>query len=155
VRAFSVSSQAEGEALLREAASTPGDAGPVREELLSAARARLQRAVVLRPRDATALLALGSVAWLERDLDQARSLYTRSIALEERAESDLNLGRVELELRHDAAATALFRRAVWILPRLADALPAGVDRARIAREIDAAAAGLARGGRAPELPGPP
>ena len=155
VRSAAVSSQADGEALLRDAASAPEDAGPVREELLSASKARLKRAVALRPRDATALLALGSVSWLEKDLDLARSLYARSLALEERAESDLNLGRVELALGRPDASDALFRRAVWILPRLADDLPPGVDRVRIAGEIDAAAAGLARGGRAPGLPAAP
>jgi tetratricopeptide (TPR) repeat protein len=155
VRSAAVSSQAEGETLLRDAASAPEDAGPIREELLSASRARLKRAVALRPRDATALLALGSVSWLEKDLDQARTLYLRSLALEERAESDLNLGRVELALGRPAVSDALFRRAVWILPRLVDSLPPGVERARIAAEIDAAAAGLARGGRAPALPAPP
>jgi hypothetical protein len=140
VRSAAVSSQAEGETLLRDAASAPEDAGPIREELLSASRARLKRAVALRPRDATALLALGSVSWLEKDLDQARTLYLRS---------------VELALGRPAVSDALFRRAVWILPRLVDSLPPGVERARIAAEIDAAAAGLARGGRAPALPAPP
>jgi len=151
-RGAAVSSQAEGEALLREAAEAPPEAGPVREELLGAARVRLLRAVAIRPREATALLALGSVSWVERDLAQARELYARSIALEERAESDLNLGRVERALGLEAEGDALFRRAVWILPRLVDALPPGVDRARVVADVDAAAAGLARGGRAPALP---
>jgi O-antigen ligase len=154
VRSAAVSLQAEGETLLRDAASAPDEAGPVREELLSASGARLNRAAALRPRDATVLLALGSVSWLEKDLDRARTLYARSLALEERAESDLNLGRVELALGQRAESDALFRRAVWILPRLADDLPPGVDRARIASDIDAAAAGLAHGGNAPRLPGP-
>jgi hypothetical protein len=151
-RGAAVSSQAEGEALLRDAAAAPDDAGPVREELLGAAGMRLRRAVAIRPREATALLALGSVSWVGNDLRQARALYTRSIALEERAESDLNLGRVERALGHEASADALFRRAVWILPRLVDALPPGVERARVVADVDGAAAGLARGGRAPALP---
>ncbi|HTS01100.1 MAG TPA: O-antigen ligase family protein [Thermoanaerobaculia bacterium] len=152
VRTVAVSSQAEGEILLREAAALPADAGPEREALLSASGEMLGRTVALRPRDATALLALGSVAWLERDLQGAHTLYARSVALEERAESDLNLGRAALSLGREAESDALFRRAVWILPRLAEALPAGVDRARIASENDAAAAALPRGGRAPGLP---
>ncbi|MBK9064506.1 MAG: O-antigen ligase family protein [Acidobacteria bacterium] len=151
-RGVAVSSQAEGEALLREAAEAPDEAGPVREELLGAARVRLRRAVAIRPREATALLALGSVSWVEKDLPRARELYARSVALEERAESDLNLGRVERTLGREAEGDALFRRAVWILPRLVDALPPGVDRARVVADVDAAAAGLARGGRAPALP---
>jgi O-antigen ligase len=154
LRSVAVSSQAEGETLLREAASLPDEAGPEREALLSAARARLRRAVALRPRDATAVLALGSVSWLEKDLQQAHAFYARSVALEERAESDLNLGRASRALGREAESDALFRRAVWILPRLSDALPPGVDRARIATEIDAAAAALAQGGRAPAGPEP-
>jgi O-antigen ligase len=152
LRSVAVSSQAAGETLLREAASLPEEAGPEREALLSASRARLRRAVALRPRDATALLALGSLSWLEQDLQQARALYARSVALEERAESDLNLGRVSRVLGSEAESDALFRRAVWILPRLADALPPGVDRARVVADVEAAAAALAHGGRAPALP---
>ncbi len=151
-RGVAVSSQAEGESYLREAAEVPDEAGPVREELLGAARVRLARAVAIRPRDATALLALGSVSWVEKDFERARTLYARSIALEERAESDLNLGRVERALGREAESDALFRRAVWILPRLVDALPPGVDRVRVVADVDAAAAGLAHGGRAPALP---
>ena len=151
-RGAAVSSQAAGEALLREAAAVPEDAGPVREELLGAAKARLKRSVAIRPRDATALLALGSVSWLERDLARARDLYARSVSLEERAESDLNLGRVERELGRPAVSEALFLRAVWIQPRLLDALPPGVDRTRILADVDAAAAALPRGGRAPAFP---
>lgn len=152
VRSAAVSSQAEGEALLREAASLPDEAGPERAALLSASRERLRRAVALRPRDATALLAMGSVSWLEKDLEQAHALYARSVALEERAESDLNLGRVSRALGREADADALFRRAVWILPRLAKALPPGVDRERIVADVDAAARALAAGGRAPSMP---
>ncbi len=151
-RGVAVSSQAAGENLLRAAAALPPAAGPAREALLADARTRLARAVALRPRDATALLALGSVAWLEKDLEEAHTLYARSVALEERAESDLNLGRVDRSLGRPGVSDALFLRAVWVLPRLADALPPDVDRTRLAAQIDAAEAGLARGGRAPACP---
>jgi O-antigen ligase len=151
-RSAAVSLQADGERILREAASVPAEEGPVREELLSAARSRLARSVALRPREATALLALGSVSWVEQDLESARSLYARSISLEERAETDLNLGRVERARGLEAESDALFRRAVWVLPRLVEALPPDVDRGRILSEIERAAAGLSRGGRAPALP---
>ncbi len=153
-RGVAVSSQAAGENLLRAAAVLAPPAGPAREALLADARARLARAVALRPRDATALLALGSVAWLEKDLEEAHALYARSVALEERAESDLNLGRVERSLGRTAASDALFLRAVWILPRLVDALPPDVDRTRLEEQVDAAAAALSHGGRAPALPPP-
>ncbi len=151
-RGIAVSSQAGGENLLRAAAVLAPSAGPAREALLADARARLVRAVALRPRDATALLALGSVAWLEKDLEEAHALYARSVTLEERAESDLNLGRVERSLGRTATSDALFLRAVWILPRLVEALPPDVDRTRLQEQVDAAAAALAHGGRAPGLP---
>ena len=72
--------------------------------------------------------------------------------LEERAESDLNLGRAALSLGRTDEANALFRRSVWILPRLLEVLPPEVDRERLAVEIDAAAQALPRGGHAPGLP---
>lgn len=152
VRSLATLAQAQGENLLREAASAPEEAATERAELLSAAGARLARAVALRPRSATALLALGSVAALRGERERAHAVYARSLELEERAESDLNLGRVALSLGRAEEAHSLFRRAVWIQPRLLDALPAEVDRERLAAQIDAAAQALTRGGRAPALP---
>jgi O-antigen ligase len=151
-RSAAVSALAEGEGLVRAAAAVPDAAGPERAELLSAARERLRLALTLRPRDATALLALGSVSWLERDVEKAHELYARSAALEERAETDLNLGRVALQRGRAEEAAAWFRRALWILPRLKDALPPAADPARVAADVDAAAAALPAGGRAPAFP---
>ncbi len=153
VRSAAVSVQADGENLLRTAASIPPEGAPERAELLSAAASRLRVATALRPRDATALLALGSVAWLEHDLEGAHDLYARSVALEERAESDFDLGRVAFDRGRTDEARAWFVRAVWILPRLADALPPGVDRDSIGAEISRVSGALSRG--VPPPPRPP
>jgi O-antigen ligase len=152
VRSLATLAQAEGENLLRDAASAPEEAAAERAELLSAAGARLERAIALRSRSATALLALGSVHALRGERERAYALYARSVRLEERAESDLNLGRAALSLGRTDEANALFRRSVWILPRLLEVLPPEVDRERLAVEIDAAAQALPRGGHAPGLP---
>jgi O-antigen ligase len=151
-RSLATLAQAEGEDLLRDAASAPEEAAAERAELLSAAGVRLERAIAFRPRSATALLALGSVYALRGERDLAYALYARSVRLEERAESDLNLGRAALSLGRTDEAIALFRRSVWILPRLLEALPPEVDREQLAIEIDAAAQALSHGGHAPGLP---
>ena len=152
VRSLATLAQAQGENLLQDAASAPEGAAAERAELLSAAGARLGKAIALRPRSATALLAMGSVHALRGERESAYAVYARSLRLEERAESDLNLGRAALSLGRTDEAQGLFRRAVWIQPRLLDSLPAEVDRERLAAQIDAAAKALPRGGRAPALP---
>lgn len=150
-RALGTIEQAEGEILLRDAASAPDEAAPERAELLSAADARLGRAVALRPRSATAVLAWGSVKALRGEPERAYELYARSAGLEERAESDLNLGRAAAALGRPDEARALFARSVWIQPRLLDALPPG-ERDGAASAVRRAEEGLARGGGVPPLP---
>ena len=153
-RGAAVSSQAEGEPLLRDAAAVPDEAGPVREELLGAARARLRRAVALRPREATALLALGSSPGSRGTSTRRRELYARSIALEERAETDLNLGRVERALgREDAVRGALpARRLDPAAPRRRAAGGRGPGRDRRGSRRRGRVAGPRRAG--PRLPLP-
>ncbi|MFI5119432.1 MAG: O-antigen ligase family protein [Thermoanaerobaculia bacterium] len=152
-RALATFFQAEGETLLREAAAAPEDAASQRAELLSAANARLARAIVLRPRSATALLAWGSVLALMGEHERAYTVYARSVRLEERAESDLNLGRAAAALGRGEEARSLFVRSVWIQPRLLDAVPPG-ERDAVAGEVAEAAAELTHGGRAPASPVP-
>ena len=72
-----------------------------------------------------------------------------SLDLEERAETDLNLGRLAYERGRREEALAWFRRAVWILPRLAGSLPPDVDLAALEKDLEAAEAGLAHGGMPP------
>jgi tetratricopeptide (TPR) repeat protein len=156
VRTLATFAQAEGETLLKEAASAPEEAASEKIELLSAANARLARAVALRPRSATALLAWGSVQSLRGERELSYALYARSVRLEERAESDLNLGRAAAALGRGQEARALFVRSVWIQPRLLDALPPG-ERDAVADAVASAEEGLAHGGRVPpaglSLPG--
>ena len=148
VRGRAVLLQAEGEAALRAAAAA---SPPERPELLELSRKALQESVALRGRYAPAWLALGSNYRLDRNLDAAGAALLRSLALEERAETDLNLGRVELERGNREEATALFRRAVWILPRLVRSLPPEVSRTALEAELEAVKAGLPRGGPVPPL----
>ncbi len=151
VRSLATFAQAEGETLLREAASAPEDAAPQKAELLSAANALLARSVALRPRSATALLALGSVQSLRGEREVSYALYARSVRLEERAESDLNLGRAAAALGHGSEARALFVRSVWIQPRLLDALPPE-EREGVAAAVKTAEKGLKHGGSVPPAP---
>jgi O-antigen ligase len=151
VRSFTALEQAEGENFLRDAASAPAEAASERAELLSAADARLGRVVTLRPRAATAVLAWGSVQSLEGQRERAYALYARSVGLEERAESDLNLGRAAAALGRMEEARALFARSVWIQPRLLDALPPE-ERNGAAATVTEAEKRLGRGGRVPPLP---
>jgi O-antigen ligase len=151
VRSFTTLEQAGGENFLRDAASTPQDATPERAELLSAADARLGRAATLRPRAATAVLAWGSVQSLKGERERAYALYARSVRLEERAESDLNLGRAAAALGRMEEARALFARTVWIQPRLLDALPPE-ERDGAAAAVKKAEEGLGHGGSVPPLP---
>jgi tetratricopeptide (TPR) repeat protein len=151
VRAFAALEQANGENFLREAASAPGEAAAERAERLSAADACLGRAVALRPRSATALLAWGSVQALAGGRERAYALYAGSVGLEERAEGDLNLGRAAAALGRPDEARALFARCVWIQPRLLDALPED-ERGAAAAAVGTAEKSLGRGGRVPPLP---
>jgi tetratricopeptide (TPR) repeat protein len=151
VRSLATFAQAEGETLLREAASAPEEAASEKAELLSAANASLARTVALRPRSATALLAWGSVQSLRGERELSYALYARSVRLEERAEGDLNLGRAAVALGRGQEARALFVRSVWIQPRLLDALPPG-ERDAVAAAVTSAEEGLTHGGRVPPAP---
>jgi O-antigen ligase len=151
VRSLATFAQGEGETLLREAASAPEEAASEKAELLSAANACLARAVALRPRSATALLAWGSVRSQRGERELSYALYARSVRLEERAESDLNLGRAAAALGRGQEARALFVRSVWIQPRLLDALPPD-ERDAVAAAVASAEGGLRRGGRVPPAP---
>jgi O-antigen ligase len=147
VRGLAVLRQAEGEATLQAAAAPFAD----RPYLLELARTALRQSVSLRSRFAAAWLALGSTYRLDRNLEAAHSALETSLALEERAETDLNLGRVEYEAGNLEAAMALFRRAVWILPRLRLSLPPEVDGHALEGDLKTVEAELPRGGSPPPL----
>lgn len=149
VRITAVSLQADGELRLQ---ATPVFHGAARSEMNDSARHQLKRALALRPMSPTAWIALGSTYRLDEDWENAFLAYVRSLSIEERGETDFNIGLVVLAGSQPEKAAAFFRRGVWILPALAEMLPPVVDRTALARSIDEAAAALPRGGRTPDLP---
>jgi tetratricopeptide (TPR) repeat protein len=149
IRLSAVSLQADGELRLQATAAFQGAA---RSELNDSARRQLKRALALRPMSPTGWIALGSTYRIDEDWENAFLAYTRSLSIEERGETDFNLGLVVLAGTHPEKAVAFFRRGVWILPALAEMLPPVVDRAALQSSIDEAAAALPKGGRTPDLP---
>lgn len=140
---------AEGENLLREAAQTTG---AERERLLVSATDRLEAASTLRPRQAATLLALCSARRLAGDTEGASRACLASLRLEERGETDLNLGRLALDRGDVRAANAFFVRAVWILPALLPDVPEAAGPAAIELDVREREAALARGASPPPLP---
>jgi hypothetical protein len=140
--------QARGEAALRHAAISPSNKG----DLLTEARSDLGTAIRLRPRSPSAWLARGSCERLDGNTDRAWEDTARSFALEERAETDLNLGLISFAEWDRVTAQALFVRAVWLHPRLADALDESYAPGAVELDVDDAASRLDSGGGVPPLP---
>jgi O-antigen ligase len=132
----------------------PATTGAERRELASFALENARRAVALRPRLATAHLALGSARAALADVDGAVAAMGRSLALEERAETQLNLGRLALVRGDDVTARACFVRAVWLFPKLAAAIPPAGEPDAVVVETARLEAALPTGGAPPPLPGP-
>ena len=149
VRFTAVSLQADGELRLN---ATPSYEGAERAALNDSARRQIRRALALRPRSASAWIALGSTYRLDREMENAFLAYVRSLTLEERAETDFNIGLVVLAGSAPGKAPAFFQRAVWILPRLAESLPPAIDAEALVRTNEETAARLGAGARPPELP---
>jgi putative inorganic carbon (HCO3(-)) transporter len=143
--------QADGESRLRGAGLLQGGD---RSELNDSARHQLRRALALRSRSATAWMALGSSYRLEHDWENAFLAYLKSLSLEERAETDFNLGLVASQGTPEARAQAIpfWRRSIWILPRLLWALPPAVDADAMKESIREAERRLREGGKPPDLP---
>lgn len=132
----------------------PGAAGAPRDALVASALADARRAVALRPRAATAHLALGSARAAAADLSGAVTSMERSRELEERAEALLNLGRLAIARGDERAARPFFLRAVWVFPRLAAAIPPAGDPDGVLAEVARLETALRSGG-APPAPPPP
>lgn len=141
---------ATGEETLRAAAQAP-DAG-IRGALLNGARVELTSAASLRPRGPAAWLALGSVERLEGNLEGALQATSRSFALEERAETTLNLGLIALESGKADVARAYFVRAVWIFPRLLQSIPAAGEPGVVEVEVRDLEKAFPTSRKAPALP---
>jgi hypothetical protein len=149
IRFAAVSLQADGELRLR---ATVAFQGAARSEMNDSARRQLRRALALRPMGASGWIALGSTYRVDRDWENAFLAYALSLSIEERTETDFNLGLVVLNGSAPEKAPAFFRRALWILPRLADSLPPAIDADAIARANSETASKLGSGARPPELP---
>ncbi len=149
VRIAAVSLQADGELRLQ---ATSVFRGAARSDMNDSARRQIRRALALRPMSPTAWLALGSTYRIDEDWENAFLAYARSLSIEERGETDFNLGLVVLAGKQPEKSVAFFLRGVWLLPALAEMLPPAVDRAALVRSIDEAAAALPKGGRTPDLP---
>ncbi|HPA51370.1 MAG TPA: O-antigen ligase family protein [Thermoanaerobaculia bacterium] len=132
----------------------PGASGEGRSALVASALADARRAVALRPRSATAHLALGTARAAGADPAGAVASMERSRELEERAETLLNLGRLAIARGDDHAARPFFLRAVWVFPRLAAAIPPAGDPEGVVAEVARLEAALAAGGAPPPAPPP-
>jgi O-antigen ligase len=108
-----------------ELKAAPVAAGSGRRDLTNAALVHARLAVALRPRQATAHLALGSALASLGDVEGAVAATERSLSLEERAETLMNLGRLSLAQGDAATAQELYVRAVWLFPKLVSAIPPG------------------------------
>jgi tetratricopeptide (TPR) repeat protein len=86
------------------------------EEVLEDAAGKL-------PYDVRPEFLLGSSAMLRGDSAVALDHYRRSLALEERPETDLNLSRAHMAVGDAQAAAVDAVRAVWLAPDLIRSLP--------------------------------
>jgi tetratricopeptide (TPR) repeat protein len=107
----------ERSALLRDA-----------EEVLDIAAERL-------PFDPRPPYLLGSAALLRGDFTSALDRYRRSLAIEERPETDLNLSRAHTAAGDAEAAAADALRAVWLAPSLLRDLPSAA-RGAVRQELE-------------------
>ena len=149
VRLLATLWQAEGEERLREL----GEASPpLKLALLPDAKSCLRRSLLLRPRRSSSWLALGSILRFDQDLEGAWKALLYSHSLEERGETDLNLGRVALERGDVPTSSALFVRTIWIFPRLLDSVPDEALPASLEVDVRAIEGRLPLGGAVPPLP---
>ena len=111
----------EGEALVLAAARESDPAR--RDAILRDAGEVLGEADRALPHDPRPSYLLGSVALLRGDAAAALDRYRRSLAIEERPETDLNLSRAHMAAGHPRAAATDAVRAVWLAPNLVRELP--------------------------------
>lgn len=112
----------EGQDLLVAAAAERDAAA--REGILRDAEEVLDDAAGDLPHDARPPYLLGSIALLRGDFSAALDHYRRSLAIEERPETDLNLSRAHAGAGESEAAAADALRAYWLAPDLVRELPA-------------------------------
>lgn len=130
-------------------AATESASARQRTALLAAAEQALTEARSKVPDDPRPLFLLASVSSMRGDHASAVEFLQRSLAIEERPETDLNLALNWMAAGNSEAAAADALRAAWISPALAEKLPAASrgpvastihDLTRRLRSGDAAAA---------------
>jgi len=142
----------EGQDLLIRAAQEKDE---VRAAVLRDAEEVLEDAARKLPHDVRPPYLLGSAALLRGDAAAALDRYGRSLAIEERPETDLNLCRAHMAAGDGETAAADALRAIWLAPDLLRDLPASV-RGAVRRELKRREGQLARGiVRIPPLPPEP
>jgi tetratricopeptide (TPR) repeat protein len=102
------------------------------------------------PGDSRAWVLAGSCYLVAGNADRALALYREGLAIAERAEIHLNVGRAHAMLGQPDYAEASFLRAVWISPALLRAVPKEFAP-RVSTELRNLEAELAAG----KLPAPP
>ena len=143
----------EGQDLLLMAAREKDAA--TRAAFLRDAEEVLEDAEQKLPHDVRPPYLLGSAALLREDAAAALDRYGRSLAIEERPETDLNLCRARMAAGDAETAAADALRAIWLAPDLLRDLPASV-RGPVRREVERRERQLGRGiVRIPPLPSGP
>jgi hypothetical protein len=124
-----------------------GDAARVRDpgRVLAALDATAMHAASGLPGDSRARILAGSTRLVGGDFAGALARYREALALGERAEIALNIGRALHGHGDNTAAEQAFVRALWVSPALLDAVPDEAEPA--VRDAVARAAALLATGR--------
>jgi len=115
---------------LRYVVSHPGEVSDPRGALDHIEQIALSAAPGL-PGDSRPLVLAGSCRLVGGDTAGALEFYRRALALGERAEIDLNVGRAYEVSGETEKAAAAFLRALWISPALSPALLPDVKSAAL------------------------
>ena len=94
-----------------------------RRRLLAAVRDELESVSARLPEDVRPTYLLGTSALLLGEPGEAIEQLRRSLAVEERPETDLNLSRAHADAGDEEASAADALRAVWLSPTLSRELP--------------------------------
>ena len=136
----------EGESLVLAGARVTDPAR--RAVILRDAEEVLEDAAAGLPHDPRPTYLLGSCALLRGDAASALENYRRSLAIEERPETDLNLSRAHMRLGHPLAAARDAVRSVWLAPEFLRQLPEDARKA-VSQRIFRINWGLIHGRRGP------
>lgn len=106
-----------------------GNPGSDRIEIFNAAQSSATEAANSLTGDSRPLILAGSLFLFAEQPAKALVFYRRALALGERAEIDLNLGRAYEMAGDRVSASAAILRAAWINPPIVSSLPDDVQAA--------------------------